>query len=86
MVKNRPSNSGDAGSIPGRGTKIPHAVGQLSPGATTTELLHLNERAHVPQTTEPMLPGAHTPQLENPHAATREKPACRNKDPMQPKK
>ena len=27
MVKNPPSNAGDAGSIPGRGTKIPHATG-----------------------------------------------------------
>ena len=27
VVKNLPSNAGDAGSIPGRGTKIPHAAG-----------------------------------------------------------
>ena len=31
MVKNSPSNAGDMGLIPGRGTRIPHAVGQLSP-------------------------------------------------------
>ena len=30
VVKNLP-NAGDVGSIPGPGTKIPHAVGQLSP-------------------------------------------------------
>ena len=30
LVKNLPSNSGDVGSIPGVGTKLPHAVGQLS--------------------------------------------------------
>ena len=42
MVKNPPSNEGDAGSIPGWGTKIPHAAGQLSPHATTTEPTHLN--------------------------------------------
>ena len=30
------SNAGDAGSIPGQGTKIPHATGLLSPRATTT--------------------------------------------------
>ena len=30
MVKNPPSNAQDLGSIPGRGTKIPHAAGQLS--------------------------------------------------------
>ena len=59
-----PSNAGDAGSIPGRGTKIPHAVGQLSPRGTTTELMRLNKRAHMSQTTEPTHPGARTPQLE----------------------
>ena len=36
VVKNPPSNAGDAGSIPGRGTKIPQAAEQLSPCATTT--------------------------------------------------
>ena len=57
MVKNPPSNAGDAGSIPGRGTKIPHAVGQLSLHAATTE---------------PVCSGARMPQLErNPHATTK---------------
>ena len=37
MVKNPPSNAGDLGSIPGRGAKIAHAVGRLSPQATTME-------------------------------------------------
>ena len=37
LVKNLPSNAGDAGSIPGRGTKIPHVMGQLSPHTATTE-------------------------------------------------
>ena len=32
-----PSNAGDTGSIPGRGTKIPHATGQLSSHTTTRE-------------------------------------------------
>ena len=36
VVKNPPSNAGDVGSIPGRGTKIPHA-GHLSPRTTTRE-------------------------------------------------
>ena len=27
MVKNLPYNAGDVGSIPGQGTKIPHALG-----------------------------------------------------------
>ena len=88
VVKNLPSNAGDAGLIPGWGTKIPHAVGQLSPRATTTELMHLNERTRVLQTTEPTHAGARVPQLEreDPHATTREKPAQLNKDPTQPKK
>ena len=33
VVKNPPSNVGDVGSIPGQGTKITHAAGQLrAPG------------------------------------------------------
>ena len=73
VVKNPPSNAGVLGSIPGQGTYIPHAAGQLSLHATTTELALLNERAHVPQT---MHPGALAPQLEreNLHAITKEKP------------
>ena len=88
MVKNPPSNAWDAGPIPDWGTKIPHAAGQLSPRATTTELARLNERAHVPQTTEPTHPGARVPQLEreNLHATTREKPTCHNKEPMPQRK
>ena len=39
VVKNPPSSSGDVGLIPGRGTKIPHATGQLSLSTTTTELM-----------------------------------------------
>ena len=37
VVKNLPSNAKDVGSIPGQGTKILHALGQLSLGAATTE-------------------------------------------------
>ena len=58
MVENPPSNAGDSGSILGQGTKIPHAVGQLSPHWATTE---------------PRRSGARTPQQEKPlQAATRE--------------
>ena len=64
VVKNLSSNAGVAGSIPGRGTIIPHSAGQLSPRAATAELAHLNERAHVLQTTGPMCPGVRAPQLE----------------------
>ena len=41
-LKNLLSNAGDAGAIRGRGTKIPHAKGQLSLRATTTELSRHN--------------------------------------------
>ena len=37
MVKNPRCNVGDVGLIPGRGTKIPHAMGQLSPHIATTD-------------------------------------------------
>ena len=39
VVKNLPSNAGDAGSIPGGRTKIPHVTGQLS--------THCNYWAHM---------------------------------------
>ena len=63
-------------SLPGWGTKIPHAVGQLSPHTTTTELAC--SRAGAPQleslyasTTEPTRSGARTPQWKTPCAATK---------------
>ena len=37
MVRKLPSNSGDAVSIPGQGTQVPHATGQISRCATTRE-------------------------------------------------
>ena len=86
VVKNPPSNAVDMGLTPGQWTKIPHATGQLSPRATTTELTRLNERACVPQTTEPMSSGARTrdrktctPQLERSPACHNKVPMCRNK-------
>ena len=36
VVKNPPSNAGNTGSIAGRGTNIPPAVGGLCPCTTTT--------------------------------------------------
>ena len=33
VVKNLPSNAGNAGSVPSPGTRIPLALGQLSPHA-----------------------------------------------------
>ena len=32
VIKNPPANAGDLGLIPGQGTKIPHALAQLSLG------------------------------------------------------
>ena len=37
MAKNLPSHARDLGLIPDRGTKIPHAMGQLSPCTTGRE-------------------------------------------------
>ena len=63
VVESPPCNVWDAGSIPGQRTKIPRAMGPLSPRATTAELSSLSGRAHVLQTTEPTHSGAHMPQL-----------------------
>ena len=41
MVKNPPANAGDRGSIPGQGTKIPHAPEQLSLRTSTAELVSM---------------------------------------------
>ena len=43
VVKNTPSNAGDVGSIPGWGTKIPHAAGQLSPRTAMKDPTCCNE-------------------------------------------
>jgi len=40
VFKNPPCNAGDMGSIPGVGTKIPHASGQLNP-CDTMESQHV---------------------------------------------
>ena len=37
VIKNPPSNAGNVGSIPGQGTKIPYATGQLNLFTTTRE-------------------------------------------------
>ena len=65
MVKNLPPNAGDVGLIPDWGTKIPHAVGQLSPPATTTEL--------TPSTREPTCANYRVHALWSPHTTTRER-------------
>ena len=42
VVKNPPSDAGDAGLIPGQAPKVPHAVGQLNPHTAAIELEHLH--------------------------------------------
>ena len=49
MVKNPPCSSGDSGSVPGRGTKIPYATGQLSQPAPTAEPESCNKTSRVMQ-------------------------------------
>ena len=49
-VKNLPYSAGIAGLIPDQGTKIPHAMGLLTPRATTREQpVSHNERSCVRQ-------------------------------------
>ena len=54
VAENLPSTAEDEGSIHGQGTKIPHAIGQLSPHMATTE--PLSSRAHGPQQEKPKKP------------------------------
>ena len=82
VVKNPPCNAGDVGLIPGRGTKILHVVGQVSPRAT---LLCLHASMREPTCRKLQSPCALHPahlncRREHPHAATREKPEYHNKE------
>ena len=56
VVKNLTSSAGDLSSIPGWGTKILHAAGQLGPCATTTEPVECSGTCKPQQ-------GSHVPQL-----------------------
>ena len=54
LIKNLPCNAGDMGLIPGWGTKIPHASGQLSSRTTTRQpqqnkAVAKTRKAHVQQ-------------------------------------
>ena len=62
VVKNPPSNTGDAGSIPSQGTKITQATGQLNPPASTktrcSQILKAHHRRVQAEQLEPGgLPG-----------------------------
>ena len=49
-VKNLPSSAGDVGLIPGQGTKIPHAVGQVCLSVATRDVCVLQlEKARKTQ-------------------------------------
>ena len=78
MVENPPSNAGDVGSIPGLGTKIPHAVGQLSPCTTTREAHELRPLSLHTAHTEPTRSRACASQQEKPVHHS-EDPASQNK-------
>ena len=73
VVKNMPANTGDMSSVPGLGTKIPHATEQLRPCTTTSEPMMLLlkptcPRICAPQHKKPPQGEADTPQLESsPH-------------------
>ena len=49
VIKNLPLNAGDLGSIPGQGTKIPHALEQLSPHGQQLESMHCKGRFYTRQ-------------------------------------
>ena len=53
MVKNLACKAGDPGLIPGWGTEVPHAKGQLTPFTTTNEPVHCNNRSYMMQTKIP---------------------------------
>ena len=85
VVKNPPYNAEDTGSIPGQGTKIPHAAGQLT---RTPRLLSSRASTREPVCRELQSPCAttgeektHMPQLErSPHVSAKD-PACLKEDP-----
>ena len=70
MVKNPPSNAGDSGSIPGWGTKRPHAMEPLSLCTTSREDYAL----------QLLSPGSREPALQQ------EKPEHYSEDTVQPEK
>ena len=76
LVKNLHSKAGDSGSIPGWGTNIPHAAKQLSPSATTTELVCSRPHATPREARTLQLEKDSMPQQTAPH---------HREDPAQPK-
>ena len=78
VVENPPSNTGDVGSIPGLGPKIPHAVGQLGPRTTIREAHELQPLRPCTAHIEPTCSTACASQQEKPMHHS-EDPASQNK-------
>ena len=77
VVKNLPSNAGDVSSIPGQGTRIICAAGQLRPRVTIIEPMHSS--VHAPQQEKPVCHKQRSPcvlRLECLPAATRKPDAA----------
>ena len=49
LAKNRPCGAGHVGTIPGQGTRNPHAAGQLGPHTTTAEPVSCSGQSHTTQ-------------------------------------
>ena len=79
VVKNLLSSAGDMVLIPGQETKIPHAIGQLSPCAATAKLVCSG--AHALQ-----LEKTFVPQLEGKSVHCNEEPAEPTKQKKKKKK
>ena len=84
VVKNPSANAGGHGFVP-RSGKIPHAMKQLSPCATTTEAPAPRARAPQQEATAMRSPrtkmktSPHSPQLEKAHAQQRRPNTAKNK-------
>ena len=74
VVRHLPCKARDGSLTPGRGTKIPHAVGHLSPGDTVTEPVSCSSRSrHALEATLHGKRSHHSATREKPPLATREK-------------
>ena len=89
VAGNLPANAGDMGSIPGQGTKIPHAAQQLSLQATTREIsvwLHYQcGHKHPYMFLLCSLVSTSLQQNYLERSTPRKDPTCHNQDPVQPK-
>ena len=85
-IRNLPSNAGDEGSVPGWGTKVPHAQQQLSPHTTVTEFVCLEPCSTTREGTTLRRPCTTTKGSPSLLTTTRESlHAHSNEDAVQPK-